>query len=61
MENNKLQSYINSKSISELADNLSEKLKQYKTASMEPDATQSIPDLDLMCEIADVIASRLKG
>ena len=61
MENKKLQNYINSKSISELADDLSEKLKQYKTATLEPDATQSIPNLDLMCEIANVIASRLKA
>lgn len=60
MENKRLQSYINSKSNSELADDLFDKLKQYKTASLELDATQSIPDLDLMCEIADTIAQRLK-
>jgi len=60
MENKKLQSYINSKSSSELADDFFDKLKQYRTATLEPDATQSIPDLDLMCEIADAIAQRLK-
>ena len=61
MDNEKLQSYVNSKSISELADDLSEKLKQYKIATLEPDATQSIPNLDLMCKIADVIAFKLKA
>lgn len=61
MENQQFQSYINSKSISELADDLTEKLKQYKTVTLEPDSTQSIPNLDLICEIADVIAFRLKG
>ena len=60
MENKKLQSYINSKSTSELADDLSEKLKEYKSATMKPHSTQSIPNLNVMCEIADVIALRLK-
>ena len=60
-ENDKTQNYINSKSISELADDLSEKLNQYRSASMEPDSIQSIPNLDLLCEIADVIARRLKS
>jgi len=60
MGNERLQSYINSKSSSELADDLFDKLKQYRTATLEPDATQSIPDLDLICEIADAIAQRLK-
>ena len=61
MENKKLQNYIKSKSISELADDLSEKLKQYKTETLDPDTTQSIPNLELICEIADVIAFRLRG
>ena len=61
MENNKFQSYINSKSTSELADDLSEKLKQYKTDTLAPHTTQSIPNLELLCDIADVIAFRLKG
>ena len=60
MENKKLQSYINSKSISELADDLSDKLNQYKTDALDPNTTQSIPNLELICEIADVIALRLK-
>ena len=60
-ENDKTQNYINSKSISELADDLSEKLNQYRSASMEPDSTQSIPNLDLLCEIADIIARHLKS
>jgi hypothetical protein len=59
-EDKKFQSYINSKSISELADDLSEKLKQYKTETLKPETTQSIPNLDLMCEMADVIALGLK-
>ena len=61
MENDKIQNYINSKSNSELADELSKKLKQHRASVMDPDATLSIPNIDLMCEIADVIADRLKG
>lgn len=61
MEDKKFQSCINSKSVSELADDLSEKLKQYKTETLKPETTQSIPNLELMCEIADAIAFRLKG
>lgn len=60
MENDKIQNYINSKSNSELAEELSTKLKQYREAVKDPDATLSIPNIDLMCEIADVIADRLK-
>ncbi len=49
MEDKKFQSYIKSKSISELADDLSEKLKQYKTETLDPDTTQSIPNVGLIC------------
>jgi hypothetical protein len=61
MDNDKIQNYINSKSTSALADELSVKLKQYRAAMMDPDATLSIPNLDLMCEYAEVISDRLKG
>jgi len=61
IDNDKIQNYINSKSVSELADELSVKLKQYRVALMDPDATLSIPNFDLICEIAEVIADRLKG
>ena len=61
MENAKLQKHINFKSTTELADELSEHLKQYKAQSMEPDSTQSIPNLDQICMIAEEIASRLKS
>ncbi len=61
MGNAKFQNHINSKSTTELADDLSEYLKQYKAQSMEPDSTQSIPNLDLICMIAEEIASRLKS
>ena len=57
MENAKLQNHINFKSTTELADELSEHLKQYKAQSMEPDSTQSIPNLDQICMIAEEIAS----
>jgi len=60
MENEKIQNYIKSKSISELADELSKKLKEYRATVMDPDATLSIPNIDIMCEMADVIADRLK-
>lgn len=61
MENDKIKNYIHSKSISELAEELSVKLKQYRAAVMDPDATLSIPNIDLMCEIADEIAGRLNN
>jgi hypothetical protein len=61
MENMKLQSNISSKSISELADELSDRVKQYRAKSMEPDSTQSILDLDFICMVADEIAMRLKS
>ncbi len=61
MENKKLQDHINSKSTSELADELNEHLKQYRTKSMEPDSTQSILNLDFICMVADEIARRLKS
>ena len=49
MEDKIFQSYIKSKSISELAHDLSEKLKQYKTETLDLDTTQSIPNLGLIC------------
>jgi len=61
MIDDKDQNYINSKSVSELADDLSEKLKNYRSATMKPHSTQSIPNLNTICEIADEIARRLKS
>ncbi len=55
----KQQHHIDSSSTAELAMELKEKMQQYRSASLEPDATQSIPNLDLMCAIAAELANRL--
>jgi len=61
MEQSKLDEYLHSKSTSELAATLSEKLKDYRIAMTDPDATLSIPDMDMMCGIADEIVRRLNA
>ena len=59
MNTDKVQQFIDSRTTLELANELTEKMQQYRSASLEPDATQSIPNLDMMCAIAAELASRL--
>ena len=55
----KTAAYIESKTTAELAADLSKNLQQYRVASVEPDSTQSIPNLDHMCDIAEALEKRL--
>jgi len=57
----KTKDYIKSKSTSELSDILLDRLKEYRSASMEPDLTLSLPNMDIMIEISKEISNRLKS
>ena len=59
MIEDKIKASINSKTTTELANTLTKKIQKYRAASLEPDSTQSIPNLDEMCAIAEELASRL--
>ena len=56
----KTKEYIKSKSTSQLSDILLERLIEYRSASMDPDLTLSLPNMDIMIEISKEIAKRLK-
>ncbi len=43
----------------EMAEDLQRRLHRYKEISRDPDATESIPDLNYMCELADQICKKL--
>ena len=56
----KIKEYIKSKSTSQLSDILLERLIEYRSASMDPDLTLSLPNMDIMIEISKEISNRLK-
>ena len=56
----KTKEYIKSKSTSQLSDILLERLIEYRSASMDPDLTLSLPNMDIMIEISKEISNRLK-
>ncbi len=57
----KTAAYLESKTTEQLAADLANNLQQYRVASLEPDSTQSIPNLDHMCAIAEEIKKRLSN
>ncbi len=59
--NDEVKKFVESKSTSELAELLISRLEEYKTATMDPDLTQSIPSLDVMIAIANEISQRVKS
>jgi hypothetical protein len=44
-----------------MAKDLHKRLILYKQLSLEPESTQSIPDLDLICELAEDLIKKLES
>ena len=59
MDNAVFEEHIKTLSDSELAQQISEDLDQYKNVMMEPDTTMSIPNLNKICMMADELSKRL--
>ncbi|HIF52167.1 MAG TPA: hypothetical protein EYQ42_11690 [Thiotrichaceae bacterium] len=61
MDNAELEEHIKMLSDSELAQQISEDLEQYKNVMMESDTTMSIPNLNRICMMADELSKRLSS
>ena len=59
MELDKLEEYLKSLSDLELAQKLAENLEHYKSITMDPEATMSIPNINNLCKMANELSKRL--
>jgi len=59
MDHIKFEKYLESLSDSEMAQQLAEDIKKYKSTLMDTDNTISIPDLNNICMMADELSKRL--
>ena len=57
----KVKEFLRTHSTEELAKILQKRLQEYRAATLEPETTLSIPNLDIMINISEEIARRLRS